>query len=52
MTKTTEEGKCVLHLTVYHPEKSEQELKAGTDGEAVEECCLLGYSSLLVQPGF
>jgi hypothetical protein len=32
--------------------QSKQDLVAGTDAEAMEECCLLAYSLRLAQSGF
>jgi hypothetical protein len=47
-----------FHTTVHHQRKSGQEVKqgqnleAGADEEAMEECCLLACSPWLAQPAF
>jgi hypothetical protein len=37
----------ILSFTVHHLEEPHQELKAGTEAEAMEECCVQGSLTLL-----
>jgi hypothetical protein len=41
-----------VQITANHEGKSEQELKAGTEAEIMEWCCLLACSSWLAQLAF
>jgi hypothetical protein len=45
-------GKKEFKFTLQFKNLSPREVRAGADVEAMEECCLLAYSSWLAQPAF
>jgi hypothetical protein len=49
-TKATRKEKGLFYFTACNP--SRRQVKAGTEAETVEECCLKACSSWLAQPAF